>query len=50
MSILRYLGPRSPLGPGVAGMLSVIVTLLLSWMFLPIFIKATLWWWSLWLS
>lgn len=47
---LRYLGPRSPLGPGVGGMLSVLLTMLVAWIVAPFFIRATVWWWSLWLS
>lgn len=49
MSILRYFGPRSPFGPTVAGALCVISSMLLFWIVAPIAIKATVWWWSLWL-
>lgn len=49
MSIYRYLGPRSPLGPGVAGVLSTILFVLVSLTVGPIVVKAVVWWWSLWL-
>ena len=45
----RTFTPRSPLGPAVGGMLSVLLTMLLAWIVAPLFIKATVWWWSLWL-
>lgn len=46
----RTFTPKSPLGPGVGGMLSVLLTMLLAWIVAPLFIKATVWWWSLWLG
>lgn len=47
--IFRYLGPRSPLGPGVAGFFCVVLTALAVLILAPIVVKVTAWWWSLWL-
>ena len=46
---LRYFGPNSPLGPGVGGMLSVLLTMLLALIAAPIVIWVMAWWWLLWL-
>ena len=47
---LRYFGPNSPLGPGVGGMLSVILTVIVALIIGPIVTRAAIWWWSLWLQ
>ena len=44
-----YLGPQSPLGPGLSGFLSIGSFALVMMIIAPIFIKITVWWWSKWL-